>query len=468
MKVYENILDLEENFDIFIFDAYGVFWDGSDFYENSRENMKKLIDDGKDVYILSNSTQTVAEAEKNYTKKGLLKGIHYKNIVTSGEVTRSIFLSENEYKNKKIYSYGMSKPAIFDDLSFKFVDNPEEADYIYISTPVFTEEKYTELLKKGFSKDLFFEAEIRKDCDGKAWNCIEIEPFLEDIKFLASKNKPILVSNPDEIATEIDVNTNEKHFVIRQGAISNALKKIGAKVIEFGKPSINIFNFLFEKMLADGINILHKDRICMIGDTLHTDIKGANNAGIKAVLCVETGVTNYKASSDKPLLEAIEDLQKEANVTVDYYIKAVGSSKSTPFKLVEGLAKKRHITDLKLCTVLFENNKFYPWVFLVPKRNGVKNMTYLNIHDRLQLMKEMAIVEKVMVDLFPCDQTNVAMIGNKTPQLHVHILCRKEGDPDWPTTVWNNHSEPYDSEEEINSIIEKIKNAIESKKTQYL
>lgn len=132
------------------------------------------------------------------------------------------------------------------------------------------------------------------------------------------------------------------------------------------------------------------------------------------------------------------------------------------FELVPGLAKKDHIIDLKLCTVLFENNAYYPWVFLVPKRENVKNMTFLSMEDRLQLMKEMALVEEVMVENFEHNQTNVAMIGNMTPQLHVHILCRKEGDPDWPTTVWNNHKTPY-SDEDKAATIKKIKTAIESK-----
>ncbi|HSQ97441.1 MAG TPA: HIT family protein [Rickettsiales bacterium] len=138
------------------------------------------------------------------------------------------------------------------------------------------------------------------------------------------------------------------------------------------------------------------------------------------------------------------------------------------FELVLGLAKKSHIMDLKLSTVLFEDNKLYPWVFLVPMKNGIKNMTYLTMEERLQLMKEMAIVEKVMSDLFPHDQTNVAMIGNKTPQLHVHILCRKEGDADWPGTVWGNHKEPY-TEEEKKETIAKIKAGIEAemKKAEY-
>lgn len=134
------------------------------------------------------------------------------------------------------------------------------------------------------------------------------------------------------------------------------------------------------------------------------------------------------------------------------------------FELVPGLAKKIPVTELKLCKVLFENNRFYPWIFLVPKRENAKNMTFLSMEDRLQLMREMALCEKVMTELFPHDQTNVAMIGNKTPQLHVHILCRKEGDPDWPTTVWNNHSEPYPADE-AEKTAASIKNAIEQEKS---
>lgn len=86
------------------------------------------------------------------------------------------------------------------------------------------------------------------------------------------------------------------------------------------------------------------------------------------------------------------------------------------------------------------------------------------MEDRLQLMREMALCEEVMQESFPCDQTNVAAIGNKCPQLHVHILCRKIDDADWPTTVWNNHSEPYTLEAK-EEMIAKIKKAIMIKKT---
>ena len=126
------------------------------------------------------------------------------------------------------------------------------------------------------------------------------------------------------------------------------------------------------------------------------------------------------------------------------------------FELVPGLAAKDYIMDLKLCRVLFEDNKYYPWIFLVPMKENTKNMTNLTMEERFQLMREIALAEKVMLKLFPCDQDNVAMIGNMTPQLHVHVVCRKKGDPDWPGTVWNSASAKYESQKKA-EIIEKIK-----------
>lgn len=126
------------------------------------------------------------------------------------------------------------------------------------------------------------------------------------------------------------------------------------------------------------------------------------------------------------------------------------------FELVSGLAVKDFVLDLKLCRVLFEDNKFYPWIFLVPMKENVKNMTALAMEERYQLMREIALAEKVMFKLFPCDQDNVAMIGNMTPQLHVHVVCRKKGDQDWPGTVWNSTTGKYDPAVK-KDLIEKIR-----------
>ncbi len=134
------------------------------------------------------------------------------------------------------------------------------------------------------------------------------------------------------------------------------------------------------------------------------------------------------------------------------------------FELVPDLAKKAHVIDLKLCKVLLENNALYPWLILVPKVANVKNMLGLCMEDRLQLMREIDLCEEVLVENFPHDQTNVATVDNLCPQLYIHIICRKKGDPDWPGTVWNNHFEPYTSDDEA-AVAAKIKKAIMIKQT---
>lgn len=114
------------------------------------------------------------------------------------------------------------------------------------------------------------------------------------------------------------------------------------------------------------------------------------------------------------------------------------------FELFPALAEDEFIIDLELCNVRLENNRLYPWILLIPRREGARNMLFLSMDDRLQLMREIALAERAMAGLFPCDQINVAMIGNLTPQLHAHVLCRRTCDPEWPDTVWNKRSEPYD------------------------
>lgn len=134
------------------------------------------------------------------------------------------------------------------------------------------------------------------------------------------------------------------------------------------------------------------------------------------------------------------------------------------FELVPDLAKKDFIINLRLCSVLFEDNKLYPWIFLVPRKENAKNMTALTMEERMQLMKEIALCEEVMIELFKPTQTNVAIIGNKILQLCVHIVARNEGDTGWPETVWSGSGEKYESADK-QRVINEIKKAIMIKMT---
>jgi len=115
------------------------------------------------------------------------------------------------------------------------------------------------------------------------------------------------------------------------------------------------------------------------------------------------------------------------------------------FDLHPNLAKKIFLADFPLCRVLLEDEKHYPWLFLVPRRLGISRIMDLAESDQLQLIKELDFVQKIMWKEFHPAQLNVAAIGNKTPQLHIHVIGRKISDPAWPNTVWDHPiRSPYD------------------------
>ena len=104
--------------------------------------------------------------------------------------------------------------------------------------------------------------------------------------------------------------------------------------------------------------------------------------------------------------------------------------------------------SIVLEAVLLENEKHYPWLFLVPRRVNVSRMMDLEEKDQMQLMRELNVAQKILWDQFSPDQINVAAIGNKTSQLHIHVIGRFFKDPAWPQTVWDHPvKEPYGEEE---------------------
>lgn len=118
------------------------------------------------------------------------------------------------------------------------------------------------------------------------------------------------------------------------------------------------------------------------------------------------------------------------------------------FVLLDAFKSKEHICDLGLCTVLMENKEF-PWLFLVPMRNNIRQIHQLSELDQAQLMREINQACVIMDGLFSPEVLNVASIGNKTPQLHIHIIARSTNDSLWPEAVWGRPMRRLESDEII-------------------
>lgn len=94
------------------------------------------------------------------------------------------------------------------------------------------------------------------------------------------------------------------------------------------------------------------------------------------------------------------------------------------------------IGDLELSRLLLMKDANYPWLVLVPQRDGARDLIDLTETDQIQLTKETDRVARALKEITGCDKLNVAALGNMVPQLHVHIIARRTTDAAWPRPVW--------------------------------
>lgn len=131
------------------------------------------------------------------------------------------------------------------------------------------------------------------------------------------------------------------------------------------------------------------------------------------------------------------------------------------FKLHPCLAQKSLVCNLPLCSVLLENDKYYPWLILVPRRPELKNFLDMQEEDLAQVGKELMLSQKILYKHFHPHQINVAALGNKTAQLHIHVIGRYETDPAWPQTVWDHPVKKAYQPLELNHLIQTLAFAFE-------
>lgn len=96
----------------------------------------------------------------------------------------------------------------------------------------------------------------------------------------------------------------------------------------------------------------------------------------------------------------------------------------------------RHIVTWDLCQVLLMNDRQYPWLILVPQREGLRDLYQLADADKPTMTAEIDRATKALVGLHKPDKMNVASLGNVVPQLHVHVIARFKADAAWPRPVW--------------------------------
>jgi diadenosine tetraphosphate (Ap4A) HIT family hydrolase len=103
------------------------------------------------------------------------------------------------------------------------------------------------------------------------------------------------------------------------------------------------------------------------------------------------------------------------------------------------------VASLGLCQLRIMKDSRWPWFMLVPQRNGLSEVFELTPLDQTLLTFETNMVAAALKKATAAEKINVAAIGNIVRQLHVHIVARFEGDPNWPAPIWGfGKAEPYE------------------------
>ena len=105
------------------------------------------------------------------------------------------------------------------------------------------------------------------------------------------------------------------------------------------------------------------------------------------------------------------------------------------------VATAADLGELPLCHARLQLDARYPWIVLVPRVAGARELEDLSAADRARLIEETVLAGSAVravaeVQGLAVDKLNVGALGNVTPQLHVHVVARRIDDPAWPGPVW--------------------------------
>lgn len=237
MIFHKDITPIIDNYDYFLLDLWGVIHDGTKTYPGVIERLQYLKQMGKKVCFLSNAPRRAKKVAELLERLGISKDL-YDFILTSGEAT---FSHIADLKKSGLYYYiGPDKDAdLLDELlHYKKTDDASKADFAIIT---------------GFD-------------DGNYDIAHKMPQLLEAKK----NNLELICANPDLTVVK---QTGEE--LLCAGILANEYKKLGGKVVYFGKP----YDFVYERVFSL-FSIDNMTKVLAVGDGIETDILGANRAKI--------------------------------------------------------------------------------------------------------------------------------------------------------------------------------------------
>lgn len=253
-EILSSIEPLAGRYDAFLFDQFGVLHDGATAYPGVAALLAALIAANKRVMVLTNSAKPAQVNADRLDRLGVL--VDGLDVFSSGEAFLGWLAGSPPARIAVVappggdYGLGALPSAI--------VEDPAEADLLLL---------------------LQSEAPRVSMAAYEAW----LAPA-------ARRGVPAACANPDFE----QVTPHGRHPAA--GALAALYERLGGRVRYWGKPHRPIFEAALRRLGSPD-----PARTLMIGDSLHHDVRGAINAGIRSALVL----TGLSADLDPALLPAM-------------------------------------------------------------------------------------------------------------------------------------------------------------------
>ncbi len=243
-----NLLQIADQFDAFLFDAFGVLNVGEQAVPGAAHCVAQLQKMGKPTLVVTNAGSFLLQGlQAKYQKLGF--NFEIEQVISSREL---LFSALSGYPDTMHWGVVALPESGIEQLDFNLALLGEE------------QSQFDQV-------DGFLFLGVRD------WTQQQQELLINSLK---ASPRPFLVGNPDIVAPR------ETRFSLQPGFYAHAIAD--ATTIEpqfFGKPFGHVF-----KEATDRINQSSPTRVLMIGDTLHTDILGGAAAGLSTALVTDHGL----------------------------------------------------------------------------------------------------------------------------------------------------------------------------------
>lgn len=270
VEILDGLATLAGRYDGFILDLWGVIHDGTKPYPGAVDTLARLKEAGKPTVLLSNAPRRGKALIEQMASIGIERRL-YGAVMSSGEAVHLELLARTDpvfaKLGRRLYHLGPDRDRnVFEGLDYDSVPL-EMADFILNTGPVSFEDS--------------------------------VADYEDVLNRAARRGLPMICANPDITVIRLGVP------IVCAGALAERYKELGGTVTQRGKPDPAIYPACLK-----ALNLKPGQHALAVGDGLHTDIAGANAAGIDSVL-VTGGIHRAELGLDwgaTPSAEAVAKL----------------------------------------------------------------------------------------------------------------------------------------------------------------